>query len=197
MNEKVVRLITEYGLEAVILGLAINVLTGLIKLPIKAFAKKLEDGSKLTRYLVFLPVMLGFFLTLGYTAAIKGRIEITREFVTLWVSSSSLSLTFYALWEKLFPTKEKLKKEYIIEENTKLIEAIRQLTGVAEPPENVSEGSVSEENSLTSAETVKDSAAEAMAKNLVEEAVPEQNVKKIVLKGRRDGTETEAESRSA
>lgn len=197
MNEKIVSLITEYGLEAVILGLAINVLTGLIKLPIKAFAKKMEDGSKLTRYLVFLPVMLGFCLTLGYTAAIKGRIEITREFVTLWVSSSSLSLTFYALWEKLFPTKEKLKKEYIIEENTKLIETIRQLTGVAEPPENVSEGSVSEEKSLTSAETAKDSAAEAVAKNLVEEGVPEQNVKKIVLKGRRDGTETEAESRSA
>ena len=79
MNEKIVSLITDYGLEAVVLGLAINVLTGLIKLPIKAFAKKLEDGSKLTRYLVFLPVILGFCLTLGYTAAIKGEIDITRS----------------------------------------------------------------------------------------------------------------------
>src|SRR5699024_10715321 len=105
MNEKIVSLITDYGLEAVVLGLAINVLTGLIKLQIKAFAKKLEDGSKLTRYLVFLPVRLGGCLTLGRTAAIKGEIDVTREFVPLLVSSSSLSLTFCALWEKLFPTK--------------------------------------------------------------------------------------------
>ena len=39
MNEKIVSLITDYGLEAVVLGLAINVLTGLIKLPVKSFAE--------------------------------------------------------------------------------------------------------------------------------------------------------------
>lgn len=189
MNEKIVSLITDYGLEAVVLGLAINVLTGLIKLPIKAFAKKLEDGSKLTRYLVFLPVILGFCLTLGYTAAIKGEIDITREFVTLWVSSSSLSLTFYALWEKLFPTKEKLKKEYIIEENDKLLEAIRQLTGVTEA-EIVSSDAPEE-----SAESTEPAVAEvwAVAAEAAENAEEKQNRTKIVLKGRRDGTETQAE----
>lgn len=185
MNEKIVSLITDYGLEAVVLGLAINVLTGLIKLPIKSFAKKLEDGSKLTRYLVFLPVILGFCLTLGYTAAIKGQIEITREFVTLWVSSSSLSLTFYALWEKLFPTKEKLKKEYIIEENDKLLDTIRQLTGMTQESEVVSEAVPAE--SAESAESTETAAA-------AESVTEKKSMAKIVLKGRRDGTETQTES---
>ena len=129
MEEEIINIISEYGLEAVILGLVINVLTGLLKIPIKTFTKKLEDGSKVTRYLVFLPIILGFCLTLGYMAATKGEIDMTKEFITLWLSSSSLSLTFYALWEKLFPAKEKLKKEYIVEENEKLLEAIRRLTG--------------------------------------------------------------------
>ena len=185
MNEKIVSLITDYGLEAVVLGLAINVLTGLIKLPIKSFAKKLEDGSKLTRYLVFLPVILGFCLTLGYTAAIKGEIDITREFVTLWVSSSSLSLTFYALWEKLFPTKEKLKKEYIIEENDKLLDTIRQLTGMTQESEVVSEAVSAE-----SAENAESTETAAAAESVTEK----KSSAKIVLKGRRDGTETQTES---
>ena len=50
MNEKIVSLITDYGLEAVVLGLAINVLTGLIKLPIKAFAKRLEGYEDEIQY---------------------------------------------------------------------------------------------------------------------------------------------------
>jgi hypothetical protein len=125
MNEKILGLITEYGLEAMIIAFGINVLTGLLKLPIKLWSKKLPDGTKLTRYLVFLPVFIGFGLTAGYEWIVHGTVEIGRTFVTMWVSASSLSMTFYAFWEKLFPTKERIIKEYEIEENQKLLEQIK------------------------------------------------------------------------
>ena len=64
MGEQIMSVIAEYGLETVLLALLINILTGLIKLPVKAAARKMEDGTKLTRFLVFLPILLGFVLTL-------------------------------------------------------------------------------------------------------------------------------------
>lgn len=152
MNEKILQMITEYGLEAVILALGINVLTGLIKLPIKAWSKKLTDGTKLTRYLVFLPVFIGLLLTLAYAKVVYGRVDINRAFVTLWVSSSSLSLTFYAFWEKLFPTKERILKDYEIEANKQLLEKLRALAGVTEgeEPENEAPGeAITEETGET------------------------------------------------
>lgn len=180
MEEEIINIISEYGLEAVILGLVINVLTGLLKIPIKTFTKKLEDGSKVTRYLVFLPIILGFCLTLGYMAATKGEIDMTKEFITLWLSSSSLSLTFYALWEKLFPAKEKLKKEYIVEENEKLLEAIRRLTG-------------SESETEAEEKPVKDPETREVEKSVsgeksVAETEERKNGGKILLRGRRNGT---------
>lgn len=46
MEEKILQLITEYGLEATILALAINLFTGLIKMPIKAWAKNGKTERK-------------------------------------------------------------------------------------------------------------------------------------------------------
>ena len=40
MSEEIVKIITDYGLETVGLALIINLLTGLLKMPIKALAKK-------------------------------------------------------------------------------------------------------------------------------------------------------------
>ena len=127
MNEKILQLITEYGLEATVIAIAINTLTGMIKLPIKQCAKRLSDSTKLTRYLVFLPVFIGFGLTALYTWITSGEVEIGHSFITMWVSSSSLSMTFYAFWEKLFPTKERILKECEIEANQKLLEQIKEM----------------------------------------------------------------------
>jgi len=132
MNEKILQLITEYGLEATVLALGINVLTGLVKMPVKAWSKKLADGNKLTRYLVFLPVALGLLLTVLYVRVTSGSVKIDRSFMTLWATSSSLSMTFYAFWEKLFPTKERILKDYEIEANRKLLEEIKALAGLKE-----------------------------------------------------------------
>ena len=127
MNEKILQLITEYGLEAVVIALAINLFVGLLKLPIKAWASKMRDGTNLTRYLVFLPVMVGLLLTLLYAEIVYETVDINRQFVTLWASSSSLSLAFYAFWEKLFPTKASILKNYEIEENKRVLSQIKAI----------------------------------------------------------------------
>lgn len=96
----------------------------------RAIAKKMEDGSKLTKYLVFLPLLWGLVLTLAYVKVRTGAVTWNKTFVTLWLTSSSLSLTLYAIFEKLFPSKAKILKDYEISANKKLIEEIRALTGV-------------------------------------------------------------------
>ena len=128
METEILKLLTDYGLEAIVIALAINVLTGLVKLPVKGLAKKMEDGTKLTRYLVFLPVLLGFVLTVAYVKIRRGTMGFDKAFVTLWLTSSSLSLTLYAIFEKFFPSKEKILKDYEIEANKNLIEEIKMLT---------------------------------------------------------------------
>ena len=66
MRDLFIELITKYGLETVALALIINLLTGVIKLPIKKLATRLKDSSKLTRFIVFLPILLGFGITCLY-----------------------------------------------------------------------------------------------------------------------------------
>ena len=165
MEGEVLKLIMENGIETAILAVAINVLTGLLKLPIKAWAKKLEDGTKVTRYLVFLPIILGFGLTAIYIKFRSGELEFDKSFATLWLTSSSLSLSLYAIFEKMFPTKDKVLKDYEVEANEKLLKEIRRITGI--------EGTEQQEKSTEKKE----------------------EKKKIILKGKRDEeTQTEKQS---
>ena len=108
MKEYIIELITVYGLETVLFAFAINILTGLIKLPIKKLASNLKDSSMVTRFIVFLPILLGFGLTVLYYELFKSGLVFNKEFITLWITSTSLSLTFYAIYEKLFPSKKKI-----------------------------------------------------------------------------------------
>lgn len=114
--EQIVESITEYGLNTVIIAFLINAVTAIFKIPIKILAKKLDDYTKVTRFIVFLPIMFGFILTFCYEKYIIGNFIFNREFVTLWLTSSSLSLTFYAIYEKLFPAKKALDEESVSEE---------------------------------------------------------------------------------
>ena len=109
MMEQILEMITTYGLETVAIALIINVLTGFVKMPIKSLANKLKDYTKVTRFIVFLPVGFGFFI------------------VTLWLTSSSLSLTFYAIFEKLFPSKKKIFNESEIKASEKILTDIKQI----------------------------------------------------------------------
>ena len=186
MDEKLMELIGKYGLEALMMGLSINVLTGILKLPLKAWAKKLTDGSKATRYIVFLPIVIGFALTAAYIKLRTGHMALDKAFTTLWLSSSSLSLTLYAIYEKMFPGKEKILKEYEIEENKKLIETIKKWSGNGEieTPEEAGREETNAEN-----ETGKD------AETTVAEESNKEEKKKIILRGKRD-EEAETEEKS-
>lgn len=130
--EQILDAITQYGLEAVLIALAINLLTWLIKLPIKKAAQRLEDSTKVTRFIVFLPVILGFALSALWTHFFEGGFVFDHAFITLWVASSSLSLTFYAIFEKLFPSKSKVLTQEEVTANQELLQEIQSAADKAE-----------------------------------------------------------------
>jgi len=108
----------------------------------------MENGKKLTRFITFLPVVLGFGLTAAYEAVFCGGVKIDGDFVSLWLGASSLSLAVYAFIEKFFPAGKKP-----LSENEALIERLEEK--LAPPAEEKAEA------------------------------------KKIVLRGKDNGTETE------
>lgn len=61
--EQILEMVTTYGLETVVIALLVNLLTGLVKMPIKAWANKLKDYTKVKRFIVFLPIGFGFLLS--------------------------------------------------------------------------------------------------------------------------------------
>ena len=127
MNEQILQLIADYGLEATVIALVINVLTGIIKLPIKLLASKMQDGSQLTKYLVFLPILLGFAVTMGYMWLMHKKIAFDYKFISMWLSGSTLSLSLYAIFEKIFPSKRKILEKHEMDENKQLIQQLEQL----------------------------------------------------------------------
>lgn len=127
MEDIIRQLLTGKSLAAPLIAIAITLLTGLVKRPVKALAKKMKDGDKLTRFITFLPVLLGFALTAAVRLAL-GDFRIDGDFVSLWLTGSSLSLAIYAYKEKFFPSKNKLLKEDEIEENLRLIDSIHSLS---------------------------------------------------------------------
>ena len=137
MIEQMLEMIKVYGLEAVAIALIVNILTALIKKPVKVFASKLKDYTKVTRFIVFLPIALGLLLAFCYTKFIQGNFYFNRSFITLWLTSSSLSLTFYAIFEKIFPTKKQLVKENEIKESEKIIEEIKKLIEIIPSKEEI------------------------------------------------------------
>ena len=145
---EILQMIKANKLEVIIIALAINILTGLIKMPIKNAAKKMEDKTVVTKWIVFLPIILAAVLSWGYGCIIKKTWGIDEQFFTRWLTSSSLSLSFYALFEKLVPSKKKILEEYEIVENQRLINELKNLTGVEksneEPAEVIAETVASE-----------------------------------------------------
>lgn len=97
--------IMNYGLETIVIAVLINMATTILKIPIKNLANKLEDGGKsIKKYITFLPIVLGFVFSAGYTFFFVSRTDIfTKDFIVLWLTSSSLSLATYAVFEKFFP----------------------------------------------------------------------------------------------
>ena len=120
--------IITYGYEALFVAIAINIVTAIIKAPVKAISSKLKDSAKVTKYITFMPVILGLFLSITYKK-ICGHALLDSEVISLWLSSSSLSMALYAVLEKFFPSKKKIIAEYEIKQNKLLIDKLEELNG--------------------------------------------------------------------
>ena len=93
----------------IILSLFNNALTAIIKMPIKKILfKKVENSKIYTKYLTFLPIIIGFCITIIHFLLNKMDLEFNTSFVEFWVENSSLSLAFYAFEEKFMPNKKKV-----------------------------------------------------------------------------------------
>ena len=108
MEITIMELVQDYGLDSVLIAAAVCILTGLIKMPIKSLAAKTKDPSKYTKYITFLPLLLGFGVTVLYEYIMTHSVVFTGEFITLWLTSSSLSLAIYAFIEKFIPSRKKI-----------------------------------------------------------------------------------------
>ena len=137
----ITELVQEYGVNSVLIAAGVCILTGLIKMPIKRLAAKTKEPSKYTRYITFLPLMFGLGATALYEYLIAGTVRFTGDFVTLWLTSSSLSLAIYALLEKFIPSKRKILSDEEIRQNQTAIDRLKECllsdergeSGAAEP----------------------------------------------------------------
>ncbi len=174
--EEIMEAIGQYGLETVLIALLINILTGLIKIPLKKWAGRLEDSSKATRFIVFLPIVFGFVLSALYMQFFGDGFAFDEPFVSLWVASGSLSLTFYAIFEKMFPKKQKTLSEEELAANQAVLDGIQE---AVEQTTNKQEGV--ELSAETEPEHTEESAAQAPIKT------------KIILRGKK-ADENQAET---
>ena len=104
-----------------------------------------------------------------YVKFIKGAFNFDRDFVTLWLTSSSLSLTFYAIFEKLFPSKKKIFNESEIKASEKILTDIKQILDETLNKWSVEKGEVAAAEKETSMHT---------------ETVEELKENKIILRGK-------------
>ena len=162
----------------ILIGGIVFVLTGIIKLPIKYWARKTQDSGKITKYITFLPLFLSFGISVLFFC-LRGDTKIFNDnFFTMWLSSASISLALYAIYEKFIPNRQKILSEVEIEQNNEVIEKIRNWFSKLDHAE--------EENEISPcSSTSKES-------NILKQASPEveradnYNNNKIILRGKND-----------
>ena len=120
----ILQIITSYGMDIVLCAVLTFSLTGIIKMPLKSLAEKSTNSKKYTRFLTFLPVILGFGIVSLYTYFERKMIIFDELFFTRWLSSVSVSLAFYAFWEKFVPSKKKILQEEEIAANKALVQEV-------------------------------------------------------------------------
>lgn len=101
------------------------VLTGILKLPVKALAEKFKNTHAITRFLVFLPLAISFGITMLFGIFIEHGLNFDGEFFSIWLSSASLSLAIYAFWEKLVPLGKSGLTNSVLEESKDLVETLK------------------------------------------------------------------------
>lgn len=155
MEITIMQLVQDYGLNSVLIAAVICILTGLIKMPIKNLASKAKDSAKYTKYITFLPLFLGFGVTILYEYLVTKTFGFTTEFITLWLTSSSLSLAIYAFIEKFIPSKKKILSSEEIKHNQEMINQLKErlLPNTQEDATETVSGTSTETETKTTEET--------------------------------------------
>lgn len=118
--------IASYHLETIVIAIIVTALTGVLKLSIKKLATKAKNSSNITRFIVFMPIVLGFGLSVCYENFIVKNLSFDKDFYLLWLSSSGLSLTIYSILEKVFPSRRKILQASEIQQNKELIKELKE-----------------------------------------------------------------------
>lgn len=100
-----------------------NILTALIKLPIK----KLSTNKKITRFITFLPIVIGLAIALLYVYLKNKQIVFNEELLNMWFNNSSFSLALYAFEEKFLFNSEAKDYEKEINDNQELLNEIKKI----------------------------------------------------------------------
>ena len=105
--QEILEVIDSYGIDTVVLALIINVLTGIVKIPIKHLSTKLEPkGIHLNKYITLLPIVLGFSVSALATGLVfEPGVYWNAHTPVLALTSAGLSLSIYAICEKFFGEK--------------------------------------------------------------------------------------------
>lgn len=174
--EHITQIITQYGLDTTLCAVLTTVLVGVLKMPIKKLVLKCGGGSHITRYITFLPFLIGFGLVTLYTYFDCKAILFNRLFFTRWLGSVSASLAIYAFWEKFIPSKKKILTEAEISANRTVLQEIQSFINHTTNAKTdfLSEHASEEKNTSDAAENI-----DAGSDMLNRQAVP----KKIVLRG--------------
>ena len=125
--DNLIDFVTSAGLEVPIIAIAIVILTGLIKMPIKRIANHAHYPKRITRFIILLPVVIGFGLTALFMFIDSGAVHFTDGFYNRWLSAVSLSLAIYAVWEKFVPPEKKILSEVEIKANQEFIEELKEM----------------------------------------------------------------------
>ncbi len=115
------------NLQVPLIAIITFILTGVLKLPIKRVAAKMKDGHKLTKFITFIPVIIGFAVTVLVVFISFGEIIFDEIFFTYWFSAVSLSLAIYAFWEKFIPSEKKILTQVEINDNKFLVEELKNV----------------------------------------------------------------------
>lgn len=178
MNITILELIQNYGFDSVLTAATVCILTGLIKMPIKSLASKTKNSKKYTKYITFLPLFLGFGVTVLYEFILTKEVLFTVDFMTLWLTSSSLSLAIYAFIEKFIPNKKKILSAEEIKQNEEMLDTIKSYLMADKQCEET------EKSTVTIAETTEKSQDLTTAER--ETQVHESVRGKIILRGRKN-----------
>lgn len=99
-------MIANYGINNFVLALLIIITTGFVKIPFKLITAKWQSkGINLNRFIVFLPILFGVGYAALYTYIFYGVVW-NDDTLSIALTSTTLSLSIYAITEKLFERKK-------------------------------------------------------------------------------------------